>query len=76
MMIDVAQRWVKERITDICEEEDPTNGTKQFLENWYSKTTLKWKSEPADQKDTLQTEIGKEESASSHIPIVTEEKLL
>lgn len=39
------------------------------------KTPLKWKSEPADQKDTLQTEIGKEESASTHIPIVTEEKL-
>lgn len=49
---------------------------KKYLENWYSKTSLKWTTESADQKYTLDTEIGKEESVSTHILVAPEERLL
>lgn len=41
----------------------------KILGKWYSKTLLKW-------EDTLNIEIGKEETVSTGILIVTEERLL
>ena len=48
----------------------PNPWNKTFWGKPYSKTALKWKTKSADQKDTLNTEIGKEKSVATRILLV------